>query len=83
MKQVEHELGKTCHNSLVVDGTEHAHIGGNGVEGMGSTNEILLIESQNFRRDVVEQDYITTKILTERANGITIKVGCRKAATTS
>ena len=44
MKQIEHKLGKACHHRLVVDGMEHAHISGNGVEGMGSTNEVFLTE---------------------------------------
>ena len=82
MKQIEHKLGKACHHRLVVDGTKHAHISGNGVEGMGSTNEVFLTEFLDFRFDITKPDYVTIKELAERANGITIKVGGRKASAT-
>jgi len=81
-EEIVNETGITVVHTFIIYGTEHAHIGGDGVGTATVVTEVVLERHQIVGRDVVEMDDCLAQIDTEGMTGVRIQVGGGKPTVT-
>ena len=81
-EEIVNETGITVVYTSIIYGTEHTHIGGDGVGTATVVTEVVLERYQVVGRDVVEMDDCLAQIDTEGMTGVRIQVGGGKPTVT-
>ncbi len=80
MKKTVHEGGKTGINTFIIDSTEHAHVGGDGVGTITVVTEFMLIGNEALAGEVGKLDFAAADETGEGPQRIEVKAGSGKAA---
>lgn len=80
MKKTVHEGGKTGINTFIIDGTEHTHVGGDGVGTITVVTEFMLIGNEALAGEVGKLDFAAADETGEGPQRIEVKAGSGKAA---
>jgi len=79
MEKTVHEGGETGINTFIIDGTEHTHVGGDGVGTITVVTEFMLIGNEALAGEVGKLDFAAADETGEGPQRIEVKAGSGKA----